>query len=81
MINGFENIIYFDKTEPLSSVLSWRLNSVKLTDMVWEAVREGGAVEDGLPGGDGGEGAVVERGQRLAALSPRPGTGPTLGVR
>ena len=42
---------------------------------------ESGAVEDGLPGGDGGEGAVVERGQRLTALSSWPGAATTLCVR
>ena len=38
-------------------------------------------MEDGLPGGDGGQGAVVQRGQRLAGLSARPSTTTTLSVR
>ena len=47
-------------------------------------MREGGAVEDGVPGDalDGGGGAVVEGGQRLTGLSlGGDGGGPTLCVR
>ena len=47
-------------------------------------MREGGAVEDGVPGDalDGGGGGVVEGGERLTGLSVGgDGGGPTLCVR
>ena len=38
MINGFKNIIYFDKTEPLSSVLKRKLNSPIWSERLWGRV-------------------------------------------